>query len=171
MMLIELIKHSCLWGTWVAQSVKHLTLAQVMISQFLTQALHEALCCQCRAHFRSSVSYSLCPSTPLEACFDYILGLETLDAIAFGMQSVDEVRYNAAKINGEPIEAELAKRVAGAKKSLHISDWCEGCGECAAHCSQKALTIIDGKAQVDHSKCLTCCYCAAYCPLFCIKVI
>ena len=106
-----------------------------------------------------------------EACFDYILGLETLDAIAFGMQSVDEVRYNAAKINGEPIEAELAKRVAGAKKSLHISDWCEGCGECAAHCSQKALTIIDGKAQVDHSKCLTCCYCAAYCPLFCIKVI
>lgn len=42
-----------------------------------------------------------------EACFDYILGLETLDAIAFGMQSVDEVRYNVARINGEPIEAEL----------------------------------------------------------------
>ena len=26
------------WGTWVAQSVKHLTLAQVMISQFLSSS-------------------------------------------------------------------------------------------------------------------------------------
>lgn len=106
-----------------------------------------------------------------EACFDYILGLESLDAIAFGMQSVDEVYYNAAKINGEVISKELERRVLSAKKSLHISDWCEGCGKCVQHCSQKALTIVNGKATVNPENCLTCCYCAAYCPLFCIKVI
>ena len=32
------------WGAWVAQSVKHLISAQVMISQFVIQALHWALC-------------------------------------------------------------------------------------------------------------------------------
>lgn len=106
-----------------------------------------------------------------EACFDYVLGLESLDALAFGMQSVDEVYYNAAKINGDTILPDLEQRVSTARKNLHISDWCEGCGECAAHCGQKALAIIDGKAKVNHQKCLTCCYCAAYCPLFCIKVI
>lgn len=106
-----------------------------------------------------------------EACFDYILGLDTLDSIAFGMQSVDEVHYNAARLNGETIDRALQQRVASAEKKLHISDWCEGCGECVRHCSQHALQLVNGKASVDHKRCLTCCYCAAYCPLFCIKVI
>lgn len=106
-----------------------------------------------------------------EECFDYILGLDTLDSIAFGMQSVDEVLYNVARMNGESVDSTLAERTARAEKHLHISDWCEGCGECAAHCSQHAIEIVDGKAKVHPDKCLTCCYCAAYCPLFCIKVI
>lgn len=106
-----------------------------------------------------------------DACFDYILNLSDLDAIAFGMQSVDEVRYNTAKINGDPISEELEERVKRAEKKLHISDWCEGCGACVKKCSQNALSLVDGKAVVDHSRCLTCCYCAAVCPLFCIKVI
>lgn len=105
------------------------------------------------------------------ACFDYVLGLEALDTIAFGMQSVDEVEYNVAKIEGRSIPADLEKRVAAAPKRLHISDWCEGCGACVGRCGQNALTLVDGQATVDYKKCLTCCYCASVCPLFCIKVI
>ncbi|MEG0074883.1 MAG: aldo/keto reductase [Eubacterium sp.] len=105
------------------------------------------------------------------ACFEYILSLKTLDSIAFGMQSVDEVNYNVAKINGDLIEEALEERVNAAPKELHISDWCVGCGTCVEHCNQNALKIVNGMAQVDQKKCLTCCYCAAYCPLFCIKVI
>jgi len=106
-----------------------------------------------------------------QACFDYILGLKTLDAIAFGMQSVDEVHYDVAKINGEKIDLELEERVKRAQKRVHVSDWCEGCGECERHCGQGAIKVINGKAQVMHAKCLTCGYCAAWCPVFCIKVI
>lgn len=106
-----------------------------------------------------------------QACFDYILGLDAIDSIAFGMQSVDEVRYNTAMIEGRPVDDDVARRVAAIPRKLHISDWCEGCGACVAKCSQGALSLQDGKSVVDHAKCLTCGYCAAVCPMFCIKVI
>ena len=47
-------------GAWVAQSVGHPTSAQVMISWLLSLSPRWALCCQQGAHFRSSVSLSLC---------------------------------------------------------------------------------------------------------------
>lgn len=106
-----------------------------------------------------------------EECFDYILGLETLDAIAIGIQSIDEVLYNVKKFNGENIEKDLKERVEMSKKSLVISDWCSGCGECVKHCHQQAISIIDKKAIIDHKKCVLCCYCSQYCKYFCIKVI
>lgn len=106
-----------------------------------------------------------------DQCFDYILSLDALDAIAFGMQSADEVRYNILRMNGEPIPPGLKESVRQAPKRLLISDWCEGCGACVAKCGQKALHIENGMAKVEHSKCLTCGYCAAVCPMFCIKVI
>ncbi|MBC3886969.1 aldo/keto reductase [Acetobacterium paludosum] len=106
-----------------------------------------------------------------QACFDFILALDDLDAIAIGVQSVDEVLYDVKKFNGETIPEELELAVAGSSKAIHISDWCEGCGECARHCSSKAITIVDGKAAIDHEKCILCCYCSTYCKLFCIKVI
>ncbi|MDD4508162.1 MAG: aldo/keto reductase [Eubacteriaceae bacterium] len=107
----------------------------------------------------------------VDACFDYVLGLPQLDSIALGMQSVEEVCYNTARFEGRPIDAALAQKVAQLPRRLHISDWCEGCGRCVARCGQHALSLVDGKAQVDYSRCLTCCYCATVCPMFCIKVI
>ncbi|WKY47243.1 aldo/keto reductase [Eubacteriaceae bacterium ES3] len=106
-----------------------------------------------------------------QACFDYILGLETLDAIAIGIQSVDEVLYNIRKFNDEIIDNDLEARVQNREKHLMISDWCTGCGKCAAHCSQKAIQVVDSQAIIDKKRCVLCCYCSAYCPDFCIKVI
>ncbi len=106
-----------------------------------------------------------------QACFDYILGLESLDAIAIGLQSIDEVIYNVKKFNGQTIEKDLEDRVKASKKTLIISEWCTGCGECAKHCRQGAISIIDKKAVIDYQKCVLCCYCSHYCQEFCIKVI
>ena len=106
-----------------------------------------------------------------DACFDYVLGLESVDSIALGMQNTDEVIYNVAKVNGDEIDAALAKRVKQLPRRLHISDWCEGCGQCVARCGQSALSLVDGKARVNVEKCLTCCYCASVCPTFAIKVV
>ena len=51
-------------GTWVAQSVKHLTSAQVMISQFVgsSPASDSVLTAQSLERASASVSPSLCPS-------------------------------------------------------------------------------------------------------------
>ena len=106
-----------------------------------------------------------------DTCFDYVLGLEFVDSIAMGMQNIDEVIYNTAKFNGGDIDFALKKRVSQLPRRLHISDWCEGCGQCAARCGQHALSIVDGKARVNYEKCLTCCYCASVCPCFAIKVV
>ncbi|WP_341457236.1 aldo/keto reductase [Acetobacterium bakii] len=106
-----------------------------------------------------------------QACFDYVLGLKDLDAIAIGVQSIDEVSYNVKQFNGEPISEALALAVLTAPKALQISDWCIGCGECVRHCKQKALSIKNGKAVLNKDKCVLCCYCGAYCKDFCIKVI
>ena len=51
------------WDGWVAQSVKHLTSDQVMISQFtgLSPALGSVLTAQSQEPASDSVSPSLCP--------------------------------------------------------------------------------------------------------------
>ena len=61
----ELKNHSGLWGAWVAQSVKHPTSAQVMISRFGSSSPRVGLCAdssELGACFRFCVSLSLCPS-------------------------------------------------------------------------------------------------------------
>lgn len=105
------------------------------------------------------------------ASFEYVLGLKNLDAIAIGVQSVEEVRYNVKKFEGEQIPSELEKAVNQAPKALHISDWCTGCGSCIKRCQQNALRLVDGKAEVLRDKCVLCCYCSTACKDFCIKVI
>lgn len=106
-----------------------------------------------------------------QACFDFVLGLDDLDAIAIGVQSVDEVLYNVKKFNGDSIAPELELAVSGASKALHIDDWCTGCGACVKRCKQQALTLVNEKAEVKHEKCVLCGYCGTACQDFCIKVI
>ncbi|MBF4693701.1 aldo/keto reductase [Fusibacter ferrireducens] len=106
----------------------------------------------------------------VDACFDYVLNLEILDSIAFGMQSFDEIDYNVKKINGETVDASLAERLRGHSKQLQIAEWCIGCGACVEKCDHKALELNRGKIHINRSKCVLCGYCASVCPEFCIKV-
>ncbi|MGI6108794.1 MAG: aldo/keto reductase [Eubacteriaceae bacterium] len=107
-------------------------------------------------------------------CFAYarkMLDTGVLDAVAIGMQSPEEVRYNCRALLGESVPEELERSVGAMPRELHIDDWCEGCGSCVKKCSQKALSLKNGKASVDREKCLACGYCAAVCPVFCLKII
>ena len=53
----------------------------------------------------------------------------------------------------------------------HISEPdCVGCGTCAAHCPETAITIQEGKAKVDTKLCIGCGECATVCPVTCIKM-
>lgn len=103
--------------------------------------------------------------------FEYALNAPWMDAIAVGMQSIEEIDCNLAVFNGNPEAYEMLDRLHNRKRQIMVHDWCEGCGQCAVRCRQSAITIVDGRAQVDSEKCVFCGYCGKVCPQFCIKVI
>ncbi|MBQ4089834.1 MAG: aldo/keto reductase [Clostridia bacterium] len=101
----------------------------------------------------------------------YLADSPWADSIACGMQSFEEIDANVAVINGDPNAEELMAKLYGRQRRILVHDWCEGCGKCVERCRQNAISIIDGQAHVDQSKCVYCGYCGRVCPQFCIKVV
>lgn len=107
----------------------------------------------------------------VEEAFSYVLSLSSLNAVAVGMRTLDEVDFNVSIFDGQKPSLEVAKKVLLEPRHLHIESWCVGCGNCVARCSSGALKIVNDKAVVDEKLCRLCGYCGAVCPEFCIKVI
>ncbi len=105
------------------------------------------------------------------AALEYALGSPLLDAIAIGMQSVEEIDADVAMFEGDPTAFDRLEALRHRQRRVMVHDWCEGCGKCAARCRQKAIEVVDGRARVDSGKCVFCGYCARACPQFCIKVV
>lgn len=94
-----------------------------------------------------------------------------LDAVALGMQSVEEVKVNVAYLENKIPNPKDVEKVKQKTRKLHIEDYCEGCGACVKRCPQHCLSIKEGKVTVDRDRCVLCSYCASVCPLFAIKVV
>jgi len=107
----------------------------------------------------------------IHEAFDYILDFEGLDAIAIGMQTINEVIFNVNKFENKQIHDTIIKALDFQNRKLHIGDWCIGCGQCVQLCQQGAIAIINGKADVNHDRCTCCGYCSQGCHEFCIKII
>ncbi|KXG74039.1 aldo/keto reductase [Thermotalea metallivorans] len=107
----------------------------------------------------------------VDECFDYVLNIPFLDAIAVGMQTKEEVTANILRFEGKPVPEALQGKIRQKKRKLHIDFWCEKCGHCVHHCSHGALKLKDGTLMVDREKCVLCSYCSSYCPNFCIKIV
>lgn len=106
-----------------------------------------------------------------EDALKFILGLDCIDSVAIGMQSIAEVDYNCMVFSGGIPDKKIAEETQNASRRLLIHDWCEGCGACVSICRNGALALVDGRASVNHEKCALCGYCARVCPQFCIKVV
>lgn len=106
----------------------------------------------------------------LEA-LQYALNSPLLDSVAVGMQSFEEIDANVALANGDAQALDRLELLRGRRRQMMVHDYCEGCGKCAQRCGQNAISIVNGRAQVDDKKCVFCGYCARVCPQFCIKVV
>lgn len=51
-----------------------------------------------------------------------------------------------------------------------VSKKCVGCGECEAHCSQGAISMVDEKAVIDSRKCIGCGECIIVCSNSAIQI-
>ncbi|MEI6602644.1 MAG: aldo/keto reductase [Clostridia bacterium] len=114
-----------------------------------------------------------------EDCMKYVLGNEHIQSIAVGMQTQDEIDMNIAVFDGTPVSDELRARCVRDRRSLHVADWCQGCGNCIKSCQFKALRIATrgnskdvplGHVTVDQKRCTTCGYCSRRCPVFALKI-
>ena len=106
-----------------------------------------------------------------QEALDFVLQQSCIDAVAIGVQSREELEYNCAYFSGEIPSQQLSERLAKKTRRILIHDWCRGCGTCVKTCKSGALSLRDGKAQVDQNKCVFCGYCGRICPDFVIKVI
>ena len=104
-------------------------------------------------------------------CLDYVLSLPFADAIAIGMQAKDEVEANLHFFESGFYTDTQEKRLREKNRRIHVEDWCVGCGNCARHCPQGAITVANGRMQVDPNRCVLCAYCSAFCDMYAIKML
>lgn len=105
------------------------------------------------------------------AALEYARSSPLLDSVAIGMQNTAEIDANVAFFSEKPEAAGQLEILHNRERQIMVHDWCEGCGKCAERCRQNAISIRDGRAQIDPDKCVFCGYCARVCPQFCIKVV
>ncbi|MBQ3880382.1 MAG: aldo/keto reductase [Oscillospiraceae bacterium] len=106
-----------------------------------------------------------------EKCLEYVLSLPFADAVAIGMQAKDEVEANIHFFETGSYTPEQAQRLREKNRRIHVEDWCVGCGTCAKHCPQGAISVQDGRMHVDQKKCVLCAYCSAFCEMYAIKML
>lgn len=105
-----------------------------------------------------------------EEALRFVQGLTQLDSVAVGMISTKEIRYNSLLFSGQPVPTELAEELQKQPRRLSVHDWCQGCGKCVPHCPQGALSVQQGKVEINSEDCILCGYCGAFCPDFCLKI-
>ena len=49
--------------------------------------------------------------------------------------------------------------------NFRIKDDCISCGACEMNCPQGAISMGDGKYEIDPEKCIACGTCASVCPM------
>jgi len=100
----------------------------------------------------------------------FVMNIPSIDSIAVGMKSKFEVKLNVDLFEGKLVSDDVIRQIVQNKR-LHIEDWCSGCGECVKRCSSNALSVVNGKVNVDDARCILCGYCGGVCPEFALKII
>lgn len=136
---------------------------------------------------------SVCP----EEALGFVLGKDYIDSVAVGMQSYAEVDANIRLLTEGGFSDDDRERLSVKHRSLHVEDYCEGCGACVRRCVSGALHLEevteeheDGydfssefaaengierekkhyRSVPDDSKCVRCGYCTKVCPVFALKI-
>ncbi len=106
-----------------------------------------------------------------EESLSFVLDSPDIDAVAVGMQSVEEIDANIQFFENRTFPEKVSEILKTKKRRLLLEDYCEGCGECVKTCAQHALYLEDGRAKLHPEKCVLCGYCGAKCRFAAIKIV
>ena len=76
-----------------------------------------------------------------EDALRFVLEKPFIDAAAVGMQSFEEVDANLRFLETGSFSEDDRARLAGKHRSLHVEEYCEGCGACVERCGSGALRL------------------------------
>ncbi len=104
-----------------------------------------------------------------------ISSLKQIEILGNKLQDFNVISFKAPKISGVsdfPIPEFIKKRVHKVLKPIpiFISEDCIKCGDCAANCPPKVLTMGKEKPEIDIDKCIRCFCCQELCPKKAVKV-
>ena len=133
-----------------------------------------------------------------EDALRFALSRPFIDAVAIGMQSRAEVDANVRFFTEGAFSPADRSRLSLAQRTLHVEEYCEGCGACVRRCGEGALSLVPVepdtadsapdlaadfardaglsvskprfRALPDDAKCVRCGYCTKVCPVFALKI-
>ena len=137
-------------------------------------------------------------SARAEDALAFALSKPFIDAVAVGMQSREEIDANVRLLTEGSFSPDDREQLKGKHRTLHVEEYCEGCGACVRRCGEGALRLEDvsddncgseydfsaefahengvsrtaarKRAVPDDSKCVRCGYCTNVCPVFALKI-
>lgn len=92
----------------------------------------------------------LCASA--EEALKFVLSKPFIDAAAVGMQSYEEVDANIRFLTTGEFSEEDRTRLANKHRTLHVEEYCEGCGACVERCGEKALRLEEVSGDEQNSE-------------------
>jgi predicted aldo/keto reductase-like oxidoreductase len=102
----------------------------------------------------------------------YVRDLAGVHGVAIGMLSEGEIDGNLELFERDHADEKLWAVLEGRRRKLQIMQaFCKGCGACIPACTNNALALVEGHAEVDDEACILCGYCGAACPEFMIRVV
>lgn len=107
----------------------------------------------------------------IKSSFDFVRNIEGINSVAVGMVRKEELNLNLSLFNNIDVAQHLFPKKAYSEKRLFVSRFCKGCGTCVETCPNGALSINNGKANVNHDSCILCGYCNPVCPEFALRLI
>ncbi len=103
----------------------------------------------------------ICPS----GCIDTYTLAQELDARYFGRELPHKFKFGVTGCQNNCLKAE--ENDVGIKGGMTVEykeDACISCGVCVKACREGALSLTDGKVEIDRTKCNNCARCVKSCP-------
>lgn len=98
-------------------------------------------------------------------CLNYSLNVKGASSAMIGFASIKDVDDIFDYLDGK-LKEDYLPQIKEKKMRIEKGS-CEGCGACICRCGNGAIHFsrVDGLAEIDQAKCLTCGYCAPACPV------